>query len=71
MRILITLLAVALMPTLVELSLGAGEAQAATTCRQRYNICLARCYANSQRCQRCRTQYKYCIYPMPYLGNLL
>ena len=71
MRILITLLAVALMPTLVELSLGAGEAQAATTCRQRYNVCLARCDANSQRCQRCRTQYRYCVYPMPYMGNLL
>jgi hypothetical protein len=23
------------------------------------------------RCMRCRTQYKYCRYPMPYMGNLL
>jgi hypothetical protein len=71
MRMLIAWLAVALMPTLVELSLGAGEAQAAWSCRQRYNVCLARCDANSQRCQRCRTQYRYCVYPMPYMGNLL
>ena len=71
MRMLIALLAVALMPTLVELSLGAREAQAAATCRQSYNVCLARCDANGQRCQRCRTKYKYCVYPMPYLGNLL
>jgi hypothetical protein len=71
MRMLIALLALALMPTLAELSFGAGEAQAAWTCRQRYNVCLARCDANSQRCQRCRTQYKYCRYPMPYMGNLL
>lgn len=71
MRMLIALLAVALMPTLVELSLGAGKAQAGTSCKQRYNVCLTRCGANSQRCQRCRTQYRYCIYPMPYLGDLL
>jgi hypothetical protein len=71
MRMLIALLAVALMPTLVELSLGAGDAQAATSCRLRYNVCLARCAPNSQRCMRCRTQYKYCVLPRPYMGNLL
>ena len=71
MRMLIAVLALALMPTLAELSLGASEAQAAWTCRQRYNVCLARCDANSLRCTRCRTQYKYCVQPRPYMGNLL
>jgi hypothetical protein len=71
MRMLIALLAVALMSGLVELSLGASEAQAAASCRQSYNVCLARCGPNSQRCQRCRTKYKYCTFPMPYMGNLL
>ena len=71
MRMLIALLAVALMPTLVELSLGAKEAKAATSCRELYAVCLARCAPNSQRCQRCRTRYKYCVYPPPYMGNLL
>jgi hypothetical protein len=68
---LISLLAVALMPTLAELGFGAGQAQAAASCRQSYNVCLARCAPNSQRCQRCRVKYKYCIIPAPYLGNLL
>jgi len=71
MRMLIALLAVALMPTLAELSLGASEAQAAASCRQRYSVCLARCDGNSPRCYRCRTQYKYCRYPYPYMGDLL
>jgi len=71
MRMLIALLAVALMPTFMELSFGASEAQAAASCRQSYNVCLARCAPNSQRCQRCRTKYKYCIIPAPHLGNLL
>jgi hypothetical protein len=71
MRMLIALLAVALTLTFVELGLGASEVQAAASCRQSYNVCLARCGANSQRCQRCRTRYKYCTFPMPYMGNLL
>ena len=71
MRMLIALLALALVPSLVELSLGAGQAQAGASCKQRYNVCLARCGANSQRCQRCRLQYKYCRYPFPYMGDLL
>ena len=71
MRMLIALLAVALMPSLVELSLGPSEAQAAASCRQSYTVCQARCGPNSQRCQRCRTKYKYCTFPMPYMGNLL
>ena len=71
MRILIALLALALTLSFVELGLGASDAQAAWSCKQRYNICLARCPANSQRCQRCRTQYRYCRYQLPYLGDLL
>ena len=71
MRMLIALLAVALVTTVAELSLGASEAQAAASCRQSYHVCLARCDGNSQRCQRCRTRYKYCVFPMPYMGNLL
>ena len=49
MRMLIALLAVALMPTLAELSLGAGQAQAAASCRQSYNVCLARCAAKQPK----------------------
>ncbi len=71
MRMLIALLAAALMPTLTELSLGAGQAQAAASCGESYAVCLARCGPNSPRCQRCRIKYKYCRIPAPYLGNLL
>jgi hypothetical protein len=69
---LIALLAVAVSLTFVELGLGAGDAQAAPNfCKHRYNLCLVRCGANSQRCKRCQTQYRYCRYPLPYLGDLL
>jgi hypothetical protein len=68
---LIALLAVALTLALAELSLGAKDANAATSCRELYAVCLARCAPNSERCQRCRTRYKYCVYPPPYMGNLL
>jgi hypothetical protein len=71
MRMLIALLAVGLTLTLVELGPGARDAQAATSCRELYAVCLARCAPNSERCQRCRTRYKYCVYPPPYMGNLL
>ncbi len=71
MRMLIALLALALVPSLVELSLGAGKRRRGRAAEQRYNVCLARCGANSQRCQRCRLQYKYCRYPVPYMGDLL
>jgi len=71
MRMLIALLAAALTLTLVTFGRGASEVQAASSCRQIYHVCLARCGGNSQRCQRCRTRYKYCIYRMPYMGDLL
>ena len=71
MRLIIGLLAASLTLTFVELGLGASEVEAAWSCKQRYNVCLARCHANRQRCQRCRTQYRYCRYPLPYAGDLL
>ena len=72
MRMLIAMSAAALTLTFVELGLGASEVQAAPNfCKHRYNLCLARCGANSQRCKRCQTQYRYCRYPYPYMGDLL
>lgn len=71
MRMLIALLAVALTLSFVELGLGAGDAQAATSCKLRYSACLARCPAAKRQCTRCQVQYRYCRYPYPYMGDLL
>lgn len=73
MRMLIALLAVALPLIFVELGLGAGDAQAAPNyCKRVYDICLARCSGRTARCvSRCQSRYRYCRYPLPYLGDLL
>jgi hypothetical protein len=71
MRMLIATLAVALTLTLLTLGRGAGDVEAAASCRQIYQVCLARCGANSPRCQRCQVRYKYCVVSPPYMGNLL
>jgi hypothetical protein len=56
----------------VELGFGASDAEAASSfCKHRYNICLARCPETLRCSSRCRTQYKYCTNPYPYIGNLL
>ena len=72
MKTLIVVLAAGLTLPVVELGLGASEADAASSfCKHRYNICLARCPETLRCSSRCRTQYKYCTNPYPYIGNLL
>ena len=72
MKTLIVVLAVGLTLPVVELGLGASDAEAASSfCKHRYNICLARCPETLRCSSRCRTQYKYCTNPYPYIGNLL
>ena len=72
MKTLIVVLAAGLTLPVVELGLGESEAEAASSfCKHRYNICLARCPETLRCSSRCRTQYKYCTNPYPYIGNLL
>lgn len=57
---------------LAGVGVGASGAEAASSfCKQRYNVCLARCPERLTCDRRCRVQYKYCINPYPYLGALL
>jgi hypothetical protein len=72
MKQLIVVLAAGLALAGVELGLGASGAEAATSfCKHRYSLCLARCPETLRCSSRCRTQYKYCANPYPYIGNLL
>ena len=58
--------------TLAGLGLGAGGAEATTSCRDRYYVCMARCRVAAKKCvNRCHTQYRYCVIPKPYLGDVL
>ena len=71
MRMLIAVLALSLTLAVVELGLGASDAEAANYCKYRYNLCLAHC-PGTVRCPiRCQVQYRNCTYPAPYLGDLL
>jgi hypothetical protein len=72
MKTLIVVLAAGLTLAAAGLGFGANKAEAASTfCKHRYDLCLARC-PDTLRCStRCRTQYKYCADPYPYIGNLL
>jgi hypothetical protein len=68
----LALLALLLPLSFVGLGISADDAQAATSCKRAYNACLARCLGRPARCvSRCRTQYRYCRFPLPYLGDLL
>jgi hypothetical protein len=75
MRKSILLAAAVVMLTALASAFAAHPAQAAAAsnyCKHRYNICLARCAAANRRClNRCRSQYRYCTYRSPYLGDLL
>jgi hypothetical protein len=73
MKMLIAVLAAGLTLAFVELGLGEGDAEAAANyCKHRYNLCLARCPGTIRRCfWRCQSQYRYCTYPAPYMGDLL
>ena len=72
MKMLIAVLAAGLTLTFAELGRGASEAEAASFCKNRYNVCLARCPGPFQRCSgRCQSQYRYCIHPGPYLRDVL
>jgi len=71
MQKLTAILLTALTLALLEFGIGAAEAQAGSAfCKDRYNICLARC-AEGRRCfPRCQTRYRRCITPAPHLGEL-
>ena len=57
--------------TLAALGLGASGAEATTSCRDRYYVCMARCRVAAKKCvNRCHTQYRYCVIPKPYLGDV-
>jgi hypothetical protein len=72
MRMLIAFLALALTLTFAELGRGAGEAQAATSCKRAYNACLVRCLGRPGGCvSRCHSRYRYCRVPMPSMSDLL
>ena len=72
MRMLIAFLAVGLTLAFVELGFGASEVQAAPNyCKHRYNLCLARCPTGRRCLGRCQLQYRHCVYPWPYMGDLL
>jgi hypothetical protein len=75
MKILIAALTAVLMLAFAELSLGARDAEAAyyseNYCKNRYNLCLARCPDRVRCFSRCLTQYRYCTPPAPALGDLL
>ena len=59
MKMLITVLAAGLTLTFAELGLGASEAEAASFCKHRYNLCLARCPGPFARCSsRCQARYR-------------
>jgi hypothetical protein len=72
MRTLMAILIAALTLTLLQFGIGAANAKAGSAfCKQRYNVCLARC-AESRRClPRCQSQYRRCIPPAPHLGDLI
>jgi hypothetical protein len=71
-KMLIAVLVAGLTLAFSELGLGASDAEAATSCKRRYNLCLARCPGPFRRCySRCQSQYRYCTYPWPYLGDVL
>ena len=71
MQTLMAILVTALTLAFLEFGIGAAEAQAGSAfCKNRYNICLARC-AESRRCfPRCQAQYRRCVTPAPHLGEL-
>jgi hypothetical protein len=72
MKMLIAVLAAGLTLALAELGLGARDAEAASFCKHRYSLCLMRCPEGVQRClSRCRSKYRSCTTPYPYLGDLL
>jgi hypothetical protein len=76
MKILLAALTAVLTLALVELSLGGSDAKAAAYysenyCKNRYNLCLARCPDRVRCFSRCLTQYRYCTPPAPALGDLL
>jgi hypothetical protein len=72
MKMLIAVLAAGLTLTFAELGLGASEAEAASFCKHRYNLCLARCPGPFARCSsRCQARYRSCIYPAPSIRELL
>jgi hypothetical protein len=75
MKILIAALITVLALALVELSFAGSDAQAAyyseNYCKNRYNLCLARCPDRVRCYSRCLTQYRYCVPPAPSLGDLL
>ncbi len=58
--------------TLAVIGLGAGGAEATTSCKDRYRVCMVRCPIAARKCvNRCHTQYRYCVIPRPYLGDVL
>ena len=66
MKMLIAVLVAGLTLAFSELGLGASDAEAATSCKRRYNVCLARCPGPFRRCSgRCQSQYRDCIPPAP------
>jgi hypothetical protein len=68
-KTLIAVLAAGL--TLAALGLGSGGAEATTSCVDRYRVCMARCPVAARKCvKRCHTQYRYCVIPRPYLGDV-
>ena len=72
MKMLIAVLAAGLTLTFAELGRGASEAEAASFCKNRYNVCLARCPGPFQWCSgRCQARYRACIPPAPSIRDLL
>ena len=65
-------LAASLTLAVLALGLGLDGAEAATTCKDRYRACMVRCPVYSNKCvNRCQSQYRHCIIPRPYLGDVL
>ena len=72
MKTLIVVWAAGLTLAAAALGFSASEAEAARSfCKHRYDLCLARCPYTLRCSTRCRTQYKHCADPYPYIGNLL
>jgi hypothetical protein len=72
MRMLIAVLAAGLTLTFAKFGLGTSEAVAASFCKHRYSLCLARCPGPFARCSsRCQVRYRSCIYPAPSIRDLL
>lgn len=72
MKMLIAVLAAGLTLTFAKFGLGTSEAVAASFCKHRYSLCLARCPGPFARCSsRCQVRYRSCIYPAPSIRDLL